>query len=63
MVLNFGTSEGGIAEPVNEISFVRLARLAGRVLEYPSVSVTIDVLMKCSPCCRASGSDQEKWQR
>ena len=32
-------------------------------IEDPSVSVTTDLLMKCSPSLRANGSDQEKWHR
>ena len=41
----------------------RLARLAGRVIESALVSVTIDVLMKCSPNFRANGIDQGKIER
>ena len=35
-----------------------LSRAAGRVIENPLVSVTIDVLMMRIPSCRANGSDR-----
>ena len=38
----------------------KINRVAGRVIENAFGSVTIDVLMKCSPSFRANGSDQEK---
>ena len=57
VVLNLRTSElGGIAKPVNEIYYTA-QWLAGRVIENPLVSVTIDVLMKCSSSFRANGCD------
>ena len=62
IILNLRTSElggsGETAEPVNEINFI-VQRLAGRVIENPLVSVTIDVLTKCSPSFRANGGDRE----
>ena len=65
MVLNFGASElrnFGTSElrKGKREKLHRLAQLSGRVIENPFVSVTTDVLMKCSPSSRASGSDQEK---
>ena len=57
MVLNFGTS--GLRKGERD-QLHRPARLAGRVIESPFVSVTTDVLMKCPPGFRASVSDQEK---
>ena len=36
-----------------------ISRANGRVIGDPLVSVTIDLLMKCSPSFRASGSDGE----
>ena len=66
MVLNFrnsGTLEGKIVGVGQPDQLHRLARLAGRVIENPFVSVTTDVLMKCSPSSRANGSDEEKMER
>ena len=63
MVLNIGTPElwkGKLDKHRVQDQLHRLARLAGRVTENPFVSVTIDVLIKCSPSFRANGSDQEK---
>ena len=51
MVLNFGTPELQKGETASTVppstQLHRLARLAGRVIEDPFVSVTTDVLMKC----------------
>ena len=41
----------------------KTSRVAGRVIENPFVSVTIDVLIMRIPSCRASGSDWEECQR
>ena len=41
----------------------KIKRVAGRVIENPFVSVTIDVLMMRIPAYRASGSDREECER
>ena len=65
MVLNFGTSElrKGNRGAGQRDQLHRLARLAGRVIQNPFVSVTIDVLMMRILSFRASGSDREEWRR
>ena len=63
IVLNLGQVDLGTSECRTTTRRHRLARLAKRITENALVSVTIDVLMKCSPSFRANGSDQEKWQR
>jgi len=41
----------------------KINRAAGRTIENPFVSVTIDLLMVRIPSFRASGSDREEWHR
>ena len=40
----------------------KIDRVAGRVFENPSASVTIDQLMRCTQRCRDSGSDREEFE-
>jgi hypothetical protein len=46
IIKNFGTLDGGIDKHREADQRHRLARFAGRVIEKPFVSVTIDVLMR-----------------
>ena len=63
MVLNLGSSERGNRRHGQRDELHRIARLAGRVIKNPFVSVTTDVLMMRIPSFRANGSDREECQR
>ena len=63
MVLKFGTSELGRRYRRSRSTRSTPSSSAACRVSYwnPFVSVTIDVLMKCSKSCRANGCDREKW--